>query len=104
MKYLVSDLIERQPLQRMITSDKVLYTIIPKFLLLRYIDDPKLRQEIKNLYKLGKVINPTLNKNDKSLKRTIYQYLSMLKQVKKIQYLLSKINEIRLLICQCANF
>lgn len=83
MKYLVSDLIERQPLRRMITSDKVLYTIIPKFLLLRYIDDPKLRQEIKNLYKLGKVINPTLNKNDKSLKRTIYQYLSMLKQVKK---------------------
>lgn len=85
MKYLVSDIIEHHPLTRMVTSKKTLYTIIPKFLLLRYIDDPALKKEINVLYRQKKVINPTLNKNDNRLKRRIYQYLSMLKQVKKFK-------------------
>lgn len=85
MKYLVSDIIEHHPLTRMVTSKKTLYTIIPKFLLLRYIDDAALKKEINALYRQKKVINPTLNKNDNRLKRRIYQYLSMLKQVKKFK-------------------
>lgn len=83
MEYLVSDVIEENPLAPEIATKEVLYTIIPKRLLLRYILDEDLKKKIKNLYRTGAVVNPTLNKNDNSLKRRIYQYLSMLKQVKK---------------------
>lgn len=93
MEFLVSDIIENTPKKRVIASKKVLYTIIPKRLLLRYIDNPTMRKEIKALYRDGNVINPTLNENDKSLKRVVYQYLAMLKQIKKFRTFYPKLTK-----------
>ena len=83
LTYLVNDVILQKPLPEAIAGDEVLYTIITKKLLLRYIEAADLRAQIKGLYGQKKVVNPTLNPNDNSLKRRIYQYLSMFKQVKK---------------------
>lgn len=93
MKLLIADIIEEKSLPEVIADKEILYTIIPKHLLLRYIEDKALREKVSSLYRNGQVVNPTLNPNDKKLKRQIYQYLSMIKQIKKFKTYYPKVTK-----------
>jgi D-aspartate ligase len=83
MKYLIADVVDHAPLPATVASEPMLYTIIPKRLLLRYVTDPALHEQVKELYNAKKVVNPTLNPHDNGFKRKIYQCLAMLNQCKK---------------------
>ena len=55
-----------------IADNKVLWTIIPKSIIFRYVSDKNIKAEAKKLIKDGKICRSLYYKKDKNLKRTIY--------------------------------
>ncbi len=70
-KCIVKDLIYKEDLELEIGREKVLYSIVPKSIIRKYIKDEKLKREVNELIKNKKFINSYINKDDKNLKRKI---------------------------------
>ena len=82
MEVLVSDVIEGHPMASRVARGEVLYSIIPNPLLLRYITDPQLKEQVRRLQKVGR-INPQRNPKDSGFKRWLHWTESELNQYRK---------------------
>lgn len=71
-KFLVDDVIYNKEMDLVIADNKVLWTIIPKSIIFRYVSDKNIKAEAKKLIKDGKICRSLYYKKDKNLKRTIY--------------------------------
>ncbi len=70
-KWLADDIVYDKPMKKTIATNKVLYSIIPKKLLLKYTKNAFIKDEIKLLYLKDKVYNSYYYSGDKSFKRYI---------------------------------
>lgn len=66
-----------------ISTKKGLFTILPKRLILQYVQDESLKEKVKQMYKENKVANPYYSENEKSWKRKMYVFLNQMNQYKK---------------------
>lgn len=74
-EYLVNDLIYDNNQELAICKNKVLYSIIPKKIITKYVKDESLKKEAKELIKKKKIYNSYLCKGDINFKRFI-QFLT----------------------------
>ena len=58
MRAMVDDLVDGKTGACLVADEPALYTVVPRGLLMRYLDDPELRAEVKDLYARGKVVDP----------------------------------------------
>lgn len=82
-KMVVDGFVYKQKKERFISNKEGLFTILPKNLMLKYIQDEVLKSEVNRLYKEKKVANPYINPDEKSLKRKLYVFLNQINQYKK---------------------
>ena len=82
-KYLVDDLIYGTSKPLTYLNDEFLFTVVPKYVLKNFVEDPKIRKEIKTLIKDGKYGNPLFYKGDTNLKRKFYMVARQINYIKK---------------------
>ncbi|RDW21171.1 ATP-grasp domain-containing protein [Oceanobacillus chungangensis] len=77
VEYYIKDYLENQPLSYTVAEKEMLYTILPKGLLLKYLKDKELRDRVKTLYKEKRVKNPmNYFSVEKNIKRLLYVLIS----------------------------
>lgn len=81
MVHLVSDVVEHRPLPPRTPERKVLYSVVPRHLLMHYLGDAD-RAEVDELYRQGMVVNPLLNPRDRHPVRMLRQEMTMRRYVK----------------------
>lgn len=82
-RWLVDDLIYNKELPYTVADRKSLFTVVPKSVVLDYVKDPSIREEIKELYKTRHVARPLIFKKDKGLIHRLYHYLFVYRQMRK---------------------
>ena len=86
MKWIVDDLIYRKEFDdEVVVADNTmsLYTVIPKSVLLAYVADRDLKDEIRCLYTFHKVVNPLCYRKEERFIRRVYPAVFLLKQKKR---------------------
>lgn len=86
IKYLVDDLIYEKNLKYTFVDEKVCLSFVPKMVIKKYVNNPKLKDEILKLYHEKKVINPLKNQKDNLLKRKMWlgaRYFNYIKKYKQ---------------------
>ncbi len=71
-KFLVDDVIYNKPMDCVVASNKVLWTIIPKKIIFQYVKDPKVKEEARKLIKEKKFCRSLYYAPDRNIKRRIY--------------------------------
>lgn len=82
-RYFVDDLIYNKSKEITYLDDEFLFTVVPKIVLRRFVENPKIKKEVNQLIKKGKFGNPLFYKNDKSIKRKLYMFLRQVNYYKK---------------------
>lgn len=82
-KYLVDDLIYGKEKELTYLNEHFLFTVVPKYVLKNFVDDPEIRKEVRDLIKKGKYGNPLFYKSDTHLKRKFYLVARQLNYIKK---------------------
>ncbi len=82
-KLFVDDLIYREKKELAYVKEPMLFSVVPKYVLRKYVQDEKLVQEMNRLIKHGKYIDPLDYKADNLLKRKWYLFMRQLNYVKK---------------------
>lgn len=83
-KYVVEEYIYNKKLKNEVIADnKSLYSIIPFYIIKKYVKDKELIKEAKVLKRKGKMFNPTLAKYDINIKRLYYVVLAKINQIIK---------------------
>lgn len=82
-KFLVDDCIEQRNKPLVLLKEDHLFTVVPKYVLKRFVVNQEVKQEVKRLLKEKKYRNPLFYKKDKSFKRKIYLFLRQINYVKK---------------------
>lgn len=82
-RYLVDDLIYGKEKELTYLDEHFLFTVVPKYVLKNFVEDSKIREEIKGLIKEGKYGNPLFYKSDTHLKRKFYMVARQLNYIKK---------------------
>lgn len=82
-KYLVDDIIYHKDDGFTIANNKVLWSIIPKKVIYKYVSDESLINEAKELINQGKYVQSMFFGGDAGLKRRIYFYINQRHYVKK---------------------
>lgn len=72
VKYLIDDLIYNKEKKFKIIKEKVVLSFVPQKILEKYIENNKLKKEIKKIIKNKKIVNPLKYSKDKGLKRKLY--------------------------------
>lgn len=83
IKYLVDDLIYNDRKEVTILKDEMVLSFVPKYVMLKYITNPKLKNKIKECLKNGKFCDPLNYKNDKNFKRKVYLTLRKVRYIQK---------------------
>ncbi len=83
VKWIVDDLIYDKELEYTVADRENLFTVVPKSIILHYLDDEALIKKVKELWKSGKVAYPLYYKPDRNLKRSVYVALAYLNQFRK---------------------
>lgn len=83
VKWIVDELVYDKPLKDTVADRENLFTVVPKGIILRYASEPKLREQVKRLYRAGKVSYPLDYAPDMNLKRRFYVYASLMNQYRK---------------------
>ena len=71
-RYLVDDVIYGKSKPLTYLDKDFLFTVVPKIVLNKFVDNEEVKGEIKKLLREGKYGNPLFYKKDKSIKRKIY--------------------------------
>ena len=71
-KFLADDVIYNKPMDCVVASNKVLWTIIPKKIIFQYVKDPKVKEEARRLIKEKKFCRSLYYAPDRNIKRRIY--------------------------------
>ena len=66
MRWLVADHVDHEPLAPAVLEREVLYSLVPKRLLTRYVREPALAQRVERLYEEARVADPLEYRNDRS--------------------------------------
>ena len=82
-KYLVNDMIYKQEMKLEICKNKILYSIIPKGIIFKYVSDKSLKDEANELIKNKKMYNSYVCDGDNNFMRKIYFRYSQLKYFHK---------------------
>lgn len=87
VKWIVDDLIYHKDFaeEPVIADRENLYTVIPKSIIMKYVQDEKLKEQVERLYREGKVSNPIDYKGDTNLIHKLYAKYFMLKQKKRFE-------------------
>ena len=72
VEYLIDDLIYNKEKEFKIIKEKIVLSFVPKKVIKKYIENNKLKNEIKEIIKNKKIINPLKYSKDKSFKRMLY--------------------------------
>ena len=82
-KYLVDDLVYgiEKPLTYL--DEHFLFTVVPKAVLNKFVDDPSIQKEISSLIRAGKYGNPLFYKKDRHMKRKLYLLMRQINYYKK---------------------
>ena len=70
-KWLADDVVYEKDMPLTIADNKVLWTIIPKAIIMKYVKDEALKAEARKLYKEGKVCRSLYYKPDMNLHRFV---------------------------------
>ncbi|QGS68000.1 hypothetical protein CV093_02800 [Oceanobacillus sp. 143] len=77
VEYYIKDYLENQPLSYTVAEKEMIYTIVPKGLLMKHLKDKQLRDRVNTLYKEKRVKNPMFYFSvEKSIKRLLYVIVS----------------------------
>ncbi|RDW21051.1 carbamoyl phosphate synthase-like protein [Oceanobacillus arenosus] len=77
VEYYIKDFLENQPLSYTVAEKEMIYTILPKGLLMKHLKDTQLRDRVNTLYKEKRVKNPMFYFSvEKNLKRLLYVIVS----------------------------
>ncbi|QTD42915.1 carboxylate--amine ligase [Sporosarcina sp. Te-1] len=79
----VDDLIYGKTKPLTLLKEKFLFTVVPKIVLRKFVNNPNVRDEIKELLRQGKYANPLFYKHDKSFKRKLYLFMRQVNYYKK---------------------
>src|SRR5699024_2602402 len=71
-KYLVDDVIHNKEKELTLAYEEALFSVVPKYILKKYVTNEKMNQEIRELIKKKKLANPLFYREDKSFKRKLY--------------------------------
>lgn len=82
-KMVVDGFVYNQSKPLFVSTQPGLFTILPKRLILQYVQDETLKKKVRQMYSENKVANPYYNKKEKSVKRKMYVLLNQLNQYKK---------------------
>ena len=82
-KYFVDDLIYNKEKKLTYLDDDFLFTVVPKIVLRKFVENQEIKNEVNELIKNGKYGNPLFYKNDKSIKRKLYLMLRQVNYYKK---------------------
>ncbi|MCM3745534.1 carboxylate--amine ligase [Sporosarcina luteola] len=82
-KNFVDDLIYGVEKPLTLLDEKFLFTVVPKIVLRKFVDNAKVRKEIDQLIKAGKYANPLFYKRDKSFKRKLYLLMRQINYYRK---------------------
>ncbi len=82
-KYLVEDVLLNKDNGLTVANDRVLWSMIPKKVIFKYVSDTKLLSEARELIKEGRFVESMFSKDDAGLKRRIYFLINQHNYVKK---------------------
>lgn len=82
-KNFVDDLIYNVEKSLTLLDEKFLFTVVPKIVLKKFVDNKEVREEIKKLLRAGKYANPLFYKRDRSFKRKLYLLLRQINYYRK---------------------
>ena len=71
-KYLVNDMIYHKDMELEVCKNKILYSIIPKGVIFKYVSDETLKDEARSLIKTHKIYNSYICDGDNNFMRKIY--------------------------------
>lgn len=80
---LIKDLIKKEKMDFKIIKEKYVLSFVPKSVINKYIENKKLKNEIKILIKNKKIVNPINYKKDKNVKRKFYIFYRNINYIKK---------------------
>lgn len=80
-RFIVGDLIENRAVEPVTVTNEIVYTVLPKRLLLRYVTDPALKKHVKTIMKKG-IVNPLVYRAE-GPKRRAYVLAAKANHVKK---------------------
>lgn len=83
--YYVKDFIENSPIDYSVADKQILYSTVPKKLLLNNIQSKETKKLVQQLYKFKKVYHPLDSKDESSIKRKIYVKMATLNYFKKFK-------------------
>lgn len=81
--YFVDDLIYHVEKPVTYLNEEFLFTVVPKIVLKKFVDNKAVQRDIKDLLKKGKYGNPLFYKKDTHLKRKLYLFARQLNYYKK---------------------
>ncbi|WP_147103972.1 carboxylate--amine ligase [Nesterenkonia populi] len=82
--YLVEDLIRgRQPSECVFVEERRLYTLVPRSILKKYTNDPKVLADVDQMYRQKKVHRPMIAQGERSLKRRAWAAVRAVRYRKK---------------------
>lgn len=71
-RYFVEDLIENKEKECAYLKGEVLFSVVPKIVLKKFVADEAVKKDIRRLIKADKLVNPLFYKADKHFKRKLY--------------------------------
>lgn len=84
-EFLVRDWVLDEEVAPVVAERRVLYTILPKGLLLKYVRDAELRDQVEELYRQRRVVHPLVYRADRSMRRNWYILLAKVNQLRKFR-------------------
>lgn len=85
MRFLVQDRLEGRAVEPVVVEREILYSILPNWLLLRYVLDPALHARVRSLMRSGDRVHPLRYRGDGALRRQVYVAAALLNQVRKFR-------------------
>ena len=82
-KIIVDDVIYNKEKPFSYVKSDHLFAVIPKGVLKRYVSNPEIAAEVKELLKAGKYKNPIFYKGDKGIKRRLFMFLRQVNYFRK---------------------
>lgn len=83
VKLIVDDLIYNKELEYTVADNENLFTVVPKGIIMRYVHQPELKEQVNRLWNAGKVSYPLYYKCDLSPTRRFYVMAAFMNQYNK---------------------
>lgn len=83
--YYVQDFIENDPIEFSVADEQILYSAVPRRLLLQNLHSKETKQTVRHLYQTKKVYHPLHSKDETNLKRKLYVQMATINYFKKFK-------------------